>query len=261
MFKPRRIIILSLGIVFFLSCFLYSAENKDVAKGNIIGFVYGQDGTTPLEGAVVKVENVSTGTAYESTKTEANGLFKIVEVESGIYLYGVLTADGGYDSENYFGVNVSEGETAKLAISLTPYEGKVAAALQEVYKAQGKSGEVLVGTVIDYDPGSKFAEVLIVKGFLQLDDKIHAKGKRTDFYQNVKELLLGQSPVRRLFSGQTANLKVKDHVVNGDLIYLIPTKKLFLLPIGIAAVTAATSAVLFTRGEDQKVITCSPFKK
>lgn len=246
--------------VVLMFCFSGVVQSKENTKGNIIGFVYGQDGTTPLEGAVVKVEQVTTGTAYESTKTDANGLFRIVGVESGIYLYGVQTADGGFDSETLVGVNVNEGETAKLAISLTPYEEKVAAALQEVYKAQGKSGEVLVGTVIDFDPGTRFAEVLIVKGFLQLDDKIHAKGKRTDFYQNVKEMLLGQSPVKRLFSGQTANMRVKNTVVNGDLIYLVPRKKLFLLPIGIAAVTAATSAVLFTKSEEQKVITCSAFK-
>lgn len=261
MTKKRSAIIC--GLIFLLFCFSGILKSEDAVKGNIIGFVYDQDGTTPLKGAVVKIQNISTDATYESTKTDAKGLFKIVGIDSGIYLYGVLTADGSYDSENYFGVNVSEGETAKLSISLTPYEEKVAAALQEVYKAEGKSGEVLVGTVIDYDAGSRIAEVLVVKGFLQLDDKIHAKGKRTDFYQNVKELLLGQSPVKRLFSGQTANLKMSKSVVNGDLIYIVRKKKFFALPIGLAAITATTSAVLFTK-KDKKVIEAqcvSPFKK
>ena len=30
-------------------------------KGNLIGFIYGEDGTTPLAGAVAMVKNVSTG--------------------------------------------------------------------------------------------------------------------------------------------------------------------------------------------------------
>jgi len=252
-----------MGIAFLLVCFSPFSRGEDTAKGNIIGFVYDQDGTTPLEGAVVKVENIISGTVYESTDSDANGIFRIRGVESGIYSYGVLTSDGGFDSENYFGVKVDEGGTAKLSISLTPYEQKVASALQEVYKAEGKSGEVLVGTVVDFDLGTNIAEVLIVKGFLQLDDRIHAKGKKTDFYQNVKELLLGQSPVKRLFSGQTANLKVSKTVFNGDLIYLVRKKKFFALPIGIAAITAATSAVLYKQlGDDeQKVKAASAYKK
>lgn len=262
--KTKTIII---GVAFLVFCFPAFLMSGNIAKGNIIGFVYDQDGTTPLEGAIVKVKNASTGTIYESSKSDENGVFALEGVESGVYLYGVLTAQGEFNSDNFFGVRVSEGDTAKLSISLTPYEQKVASAIQEVYAGQSVSGESLVGTVIDYNFDSKSAEVLIVKGLLQLKDRIHAKGKATDFYQNVEELKLGNSPARKLFAGQKANLKVKSSVKNGDLIYVVCKRRgilpLFMKPLGIASMIAGSVGIIAisanTLNEDPKV--ASDFRK
>ncbi|MFW6161017.1 MAG: carboxypeptidase-like regulatory domain-containing protein [Acidobacteriota bacterium] len=242
-----RIKIAVLVSLLLLLCFPVFSEGENSPKGNIIGFIYDQDCTTPLEGAVVKVKNISSGTIYESNKSDSNGVFAIDGVESGVYLYGVLTQQGEFGAENFFGVRVSEGETAKLSVSLTPYEQKVAAAMQEVYKEQAVAGESLVGTVIDYNSVSGTAEVLLVKGLLRLNDKIHAKGKSTDFYQNVEEMKLGSSPVKKLFAGQTANLKMKDSVTNGDLIYVICKRGVlpfFLKPIGLASIIAGSAGVV-----------------
>jgi len=208
MIKSGRSNLILIAVVVILLCFPAFLRSEST-KGNIIGFIYGQDGTSPLEGAVVKVKNIATGNVYESSKSDTNGVFTIVGVESGVYLYGVLTPQGEFNSENYFGLRVSEGETAKLSIALTPYEQKVAAAIRSVYSEQAESGEALVGTVIDYNSRAKTAEVLIVKGLLQRNDKIHAKGEATNFYQLVENMLLGSKPVTRLFAGQKAHLKVK----------------------------------------------------
>jgi len=134
-----------------------------------------------------------------------------------------------------------------LSIALTPYEQKVAAAIQAVYSEQAESGEALVGTVIDYNASAKTAEVLIVKGLLQRNDKIHAKGKATNFYQLVENMMLGSKPVTRLFAGQKAHLKVKKSVKNGDLIYVVCKRGIlpfFTKPLGIASLIAGSAAVI-----------------
>lgn len=266
MMNRRKLNLIFLSVV-FLTLLPALSMSEDIPKGNIIGFVYDQDGTTPLEGAIVKVKNISTETIYESSKSDQNGVFTVKDVESGIYLYGVLTPQGEFNSENFFGVKVSEGETAKLSISLTPYEQKVATAMQEVYGGQSVSGESLVGTVVDYNFDSTTADVLVVKGLLQLKDRIHAKGKTTDFYQDVEELKIGNSPAKRLFAGQTANLKMKNSVKNGDLIYVVCKKRgvlpLFMKPLGIASIIAGSAGIILgiEDATNQPVKAASGYKK
>ena len=260
--KSMRASVFSIGIAFLLLCLPSFLTSEEGVKGNIIGFVYDQDGTTPLEGAVIKVKNISTGNIYESSTSDTNGVFKIQGIESGIYLCGVITAQGDYNAEDLFGVNLSEGETAKLSVALTPYEQKVATALREVYEGHSSSGESLVGTVIDYYPDNQSADVLVVKGMLRLDDRIHAKGKSTDFYQNVDELKLGNSTVKKIFAGQTANMKVKKSVNNGDLVYIVCSRGIlpfFLKPFGAVTFLAGSAGVLLgiKNALDQKVITTS----
>ena len=50
----------------------------------MIGFVYNKDGTTPLEGAVVKLKNISTSLIYESSKTDKLGVFKLERIDEGL---------------------------------------------------------------------------------------------------------------------------------------------------------------------------------
>lgn len=237
----------SIGIAFLLLCLPSFLMSEEAALGNIIGFVYDQDGTTPLEGAVIKVKNISTGNIYESSTSDTNGVFKIQGIEGGIYLCGVITAQGDYNAEDLFGVKLSDGETAKLSVALTPYEQKVATALREVYEGHSNSGESLVGTVVDYYPDNQSADVLVVKGLLRLNDRVHAKGKETDFYQDIDELKLGNSSAKKIFAGQTANMKVKKSVNNGDLVYLVCKQgilPLFLKPFGAVTLIAGSAGIL-----------------
>lgn len=241
--------IVFIGFVFGLLIFCSTSflRSEDVPKGNILGFIYGEDGTTPLEGAVVEFKNISTGAVYESSKSDGLGVFKIEGVEKGLYIYGVKTAQGDFNSDGPIGVRIRENETAKLSISLTPYEEEVASAIKEVYKEQEIAGKALVGRAVNYNPDTRIAEIVIMKGLLQMDDKIYAKGEITDFYQDVIFLEFEGSFVKDIFAGQSASLAVKNKVEIGDLIYKVARSgilPLFSSPSGNASVIAGSSGIV-----------------
>jgi hypothetical protein len=114
----------SLTVVLIVSfIFLYSAYDlkaEETGKGNMIGFVYQKDATTPIEGAVVKLRNVATGTGYESTKSDKLGIFKVEDVEEGLYLVGVSAEEGDFNLNNLIGIRANE--TAKVSFALKPGE-------------------------------------------------------------------------------------------------------------------------------------------
>jgi len=168
-------------------------------------------------------------------------------VEKGVYIYGVKTAQGDFNSDGLIGVIIRENETAKLSISLTQYEKRVASAIEELYKEQEIAGKSLVGTVINYDPDVRIAEVFIMKGLLRLDDRIQAQGENTDFYQDVNLFEFEGSSVENLFAGQTASLGVMNKVEIGDLIYTVAKSgilPLFTSPLGNASVIAGSSQIV-----------------
>jgi hypothetical protein len=115
----------SLTVILIISfIFLYSdfdLKAKETGKGNMIGFVYQKDGTAPIEGAVVKLRNVATGTGYESAKSDKLGIFKVEGVEEGLYLVGVSTEEGDFNVNNLIGIRGNE--TAKVSFALKPAEG------------------------------------------------------------------------------------------------------------------------------------------
>ncbi len=233
----------SIFAVFSLSI---AANTQALPKGNIIGFIYARDGTTPLEGAVVKFKSLTNGKMYDSTRSDGYGIFKVQGVESGIYTYGVITEGGDFNADSFIGLKVDDKETAKLSIALDPYDQDTAAAVSEVIKGQDKNGEFLAGMVAGFDPATRTARVEVVKGLLRLNDRIHTKGKFTDFYQEISVLKVGSSPARQAIAGQTAALKMQQSAKQGDLVYVVQDKKIFpffLAPLGVAVVIAANSAV------------------
>lgn len=248
-FISRTMMWVLMGAIFLLSPFTGVASGGPAGlKGNVIGFLYDRDGTTPLEGAVVKFKSLTSGTIYESTKSDTYGIFKIQGIESGIYTYGVATGQGEFNADNIVGLKVSENETAKLSISVNPYEKDVAAAVSEIYQNQESNGETLVGTIAEFNPNTRLAQVQIVQGMLRLKDRIHAKGKSTNFYQDVGTLMVGSSAAGRVLKGQTAGVRLERDAKAGDLVYVVSDKKLFpifLAPLGVAAVIGANEAVTF----------------
>ena len=220
----------------------------NLPKGNIIGFLYAKDGTTPLEGAVLKFKNLTSGSIFISSKTDDYGIFKLEGIESGLYTYGVETEKGDFNADSFVGLKVGENETAKLSIALDPYDKEAAEAISEVYKEQEKSGEALIGTIASYNPNTRMAQVQVVKGMLQLNDKIHARGKSTNFYQDVDVLMFGNNKTKRILKGQTGTMKMEKSAQSGDFVYLVRAKRIFpifLAPLGVAAVIGGNDAVTY----------------
>lgn len=91
-----------------------------VATGSLTGFVYGEDGSTPLKGAVVKVQNIKTGEVFESKPTDENGLYKIANITPGMYLIGIEVGNNGYNALD--GVHIRGNEMAKLSFALKPLQ-------------------------------------------------------------------------------------------------------------------------------------------
>ncbi len=90
-----------------------------VGKGSLIGIVYEKDGITPAQGVIVKVRNLLTDAVYESIKTGKSGTFEIKEISEGLYLAGIVTAEGNFNVENYIGIKANE--IVKLTFILKPY--------------------------------------------------------------------------------------------------------------------------------------------
>jgi hypothetical protein len=247
-------------LLYFLPPFLSSQDNR---YGNLIGFVYDKDGTTPIQGAVVKLKEISSGILYESSKSDDIGIFKCDGLKSGIYAFGVTSPQGDFNSDGLLGV--LGNETAKISIALNPYEEEVASAVQKVYQEQEQSGELMIARVVKYIPETKEAEIFIEKGLLQLEDRVHLKGNATNFTQDVKVLKVNGLPAKRVFPGQNCFFGVIKPTEIGDLVYVIykrGLRPLFLKPLGIASVIAGTSAIVYgvvTLIEDDPPR--SPFKK
>jgi hypothetical protein len=233
--------------LFLFSLGILAAETG--AKGNIVGFVYGLDGSSPMEGAVVKFKNLTSGDVFFSTASDSYGIFKVEGVDSGMYTYGVVTDRGDFNADGMIGLKVDSGETAKLSIALSAYEKEEASAVKEVMKDQEINGESLIGMIAAFDPSTKTAVVQVTRGLLRSQDKIHAKGGATDFYQEVGDLKIGTSPAERVLAGQAGMLKLEKDAQHGDLVYVVKNKKfspLFLAPLGIAAVVAGNAAVSYS---------------
>jgi hypothetical protein len=233
-------------ILIFMLCFSGLWGEEKMPQGNIEGFIYDKDGTTPLEGAIVRFSNVSTGAVYESLKSDMSGAFRIEGIERGVYLFGVITEQGEFNSIEPIGVTIQENETAKLSLSLIPYEGKIASSIMGFPEEKEIKGEVLVGRVVKFYPAALTADVFIFKEKLQYRDRIHVKAPEvekvkaeeevSDFYQEAYNLRVNGSRVKKVPPGYVVSIPLKERVDIGDLVYVVRRKRLLpllLIPVGI----------------------------
>jgi hypothetical protein len=247
----RKNVFVGLALAVLAFCLPQIANAQVLGKGNLIGFVYGQDGTTPVEGAMIVVKNISTGKVFESGRSNNLGVFKFEGLDSGLYSLGVTGTTGSYNSSDLVGV--TNAETAKIAIALSPYEKEVAQAVKQINKDQQEKGESRIGHVAGFGPGGKAADVFIERGLLQLGDRIHVKGPKTDFYQDTRSLMVQGAAVKKAFAGQNTLVDLVKPFVTDDVVYIVCKKgipPLFLAPLGIAAVVAG-SAVLTPSGNEE----------
>lgn len=220
-------------------------------KGNLIGFIFGQDGSTPVAGAVVLVKNLTTGAVTEAAGSDELGVFKVPGLSPGLYALGVRSEAGSYNSQDFFGVTAEK--TAKISIALNPYDAASAAAAAAVIKEQRDKGEAYIGKVVTYHPDTKEAEVLIEIGLIQAEDRIHIKGRATDFYQDMKGLKAYGAKTKRVTSGYTAVVRASRPCEEGDFVYIVCKRGVppfFLAPLGIAAIVAGAVPLSATFEEE-----------
>lgn len=232
-------------IVLFLQPLLFAAS---AGKGNLVGFVYGQDGTTPVAGAVVKLKSLSDGKIFQSDKSDDAGAFKLAGVDQGVYIFGVTSPQGDFNSEEALGI--AANETAKLAVALTPDEGDVN---PQGENAPTIAGEKWVGTVVSFDASTNLARIYINKRHLDQDEDFHVKGDKkkynsdTDFWQKAKVIQQNGLKVKKAVSGQYYNLLLEKPPLDNDFVYVKTSKGLiafFLSPLGLATILAGTTAAV-----------------
>jgi hypothetical protein len=251
--------VVSWGSAFMLILALTSsmASPQEFAKGNLIGFVFGADGSTPVAGAIVMVKNLTTGVVTEAEATDKLGVFRVPGLRVGLYALGVRSSQGSYNSQDFFGIAAQQ--TAKISIALDPYNAVAASAAAAVIKEQREKGEAFIGKVVQYRPETKEAEVFVEIGLVQSDDRIHLKGQTTDYYQDIKSLKAYGSRTKRVTSGFTAVIRASKPCEEGDFVYIVCKRGVppfFLAPLGLAAIVAGAVPLAATF-EDEPA---SPFK-
>jgi hypothetical protein len=243
-------VVLSWGsaLALILVLFPSTLRPQEAGKGNLIGFIYAQDGSTPVEGAVIVVKNLTTGAVVESPKSDALGVFKFQGLGAGLYALGVKSDKGSYNSQNFFGVMADK--TSKISIALNVYDPAAASAAAAVIKEQREKGEAYVGKVVKCAPETKEAEIFVEIGLLQTEDRIHVKGQATDFYMDIRVLKAYGTKVKRVLSGFSGKLVTSKACEPGDFIYVVCKRGVlpfFLAPLGIATIVAGATplAALF----------------
>jgi hypothetical protein len=234
-------VVLSWGsaLALILVLFPSTLRSQEPGKGNLIGFIYAQDGSTPVAGAVVVVKNLTTGAVVEGPKSDALGVFKFQGLGAGLYALGVKSEKGSFNSQDFFGVMADK--TSKITIALNVYDPVAASAAAAVIKEQREKGEAYVGKVVKYNPETKEAVVLVEIGLLQSEDRIHVKGQATDFYMDTRVLKAYGTKVKRVLSGYNADLRTSKTCEPGDFVYVVCKRGVppfFLAPLGIAAIVA-----------------------
>lgn len=104
-------------VLFYSPCLLTAQE---IRTGNLVGFVYAPDKTLAVEGAVIKLRNVSTGAVYESVGSDNLGFATIEGIEAGLYIAGISLEDKDYNMREMIGIR--PGRTGKVALALAAEE-------------------------------------------------------------------------------------------------------------------------------------------
>lgn len=83
------------------------------------------------------------------------------------------------------------------------------------------SNEEAIGVVTHYYSHLNVAVVQLNKGALKTGDTIHIKGHTTDITQKVESMEYEHRHIDQASAGQSFGLKVKDHVREHDIVYLV----------------------------------------
>ena len=81
--------------------------------------------------------------------------------------------------------------------------------------------EILVGEITHYFSRIQVVVMKIKQGKLKLGDKLHIKGKVTDFSQDVKSMQIESVDVKEARKGQLIGLKVNKEAKVGDHVFKV----------------------------------------
>jgi len=110
------------GLVFLLSGLCLGGDQHPVQAG-LRGYVFEEDGTSPVEGAVVFVQRLPDKEVEASSPTDREGMFEISFLKKGIYVLSVRTAGGNYNGGKVLGIGAQAEGYAKMYIALYPFSG------------------------------------------------------------------------------------------------------------------------------------------
>jgi hypothetical protein len=94
----------------------FAQSKAPAAGGSLVGFIYDKDMKTPVPNAVVKLRNLATADGYQSTPTDANGMYKITGIAEGRYILGVSGSKGDFNFD--YALRLKGNEMAKLSVAL-----------------------------------------------------------------------------------------------------------------------------------------------
>ncbi len=83
------------------------------------------------------------------------------------------------------------------------------------------ANEEALGAITHYYSHLAVAVVQLNKGTLKTGDIIHIKGHTTDFTQPVESMEFEHQHIEQASAGQSFGIKVKDHVREHDIVYLV----------------------------------------
>lgn len=120
-------------VLFILFCFgflVFPVSNfAKPSIGNLMGFVYGEDGKSPLQDAVVLLKGADTDKVYQSGPTGKTGSYRLSNIDVGTYVVGLKVNEETFNVDGY--VKVASGKTDTLSLSLGSPPGSGGAPLDE----------------------------------------------------------------------------------------------------------------------------------
>ncbi|MFQ5766643.1 MAG: carboxypeptidase-like regulatory domain-containing protein [Acidobacteriota bacterium] len=153
----RRSIPISLRII--LVCLLVSGLGvqpftaQDKKPGGIMvslsGRIFRPDGTTPYDGAVIKIINEETGQVFTSEPTGVTGEYQFTDLPAGTYTFQVDVPEGVYKLGR--AVRIGESETASISFTVKPEPVKKGAALPASGKkslTRGQLALIIIGGAV-----------------------------------------------------------------------------------------------------------------
>jgi hypothetical protein len=218
-------------------------------KGSLAGYIYQSDGTTPAQGAVIKLRNLATGSVFESTKSTDLGYFKVDSLDQGLYVFGAVTDQGEFNATDVIGIEANA--TAKLSVAL-----KTQADVEQTGSSDEPPairGEKFLGRIVEFNSSTLEARVFVEKGECNLGDTIHVwgekkRGSETNFYQRANTIKQNGYTQKKALAGQYYHFPLEKPALVNDWVYLKERSGLaafFLTPIGMATVLAGSTGIVY----------------